>query len=150
MISTHENDMYHLQVKFNKRDIVLNVRNNTLRRISEIHPYYYCYYYYYYYYYYLQYPLSFCYGEDEYSINIPQVNPFSWLPLENKTVSAMSFYACRIMFRYNNHNDFHHLRSLFRKFVFICMLKLNQNDSLLYEIINQNYPRKIIFICKML
>lgn len=93
--------------EFNTRDIVLNLRNNKIQRIKEIHRSYDC----------LQYPLIFCYGEDGYSINIPQINPISGQPYGNKNVSAMSFYAYRIMLRHNNHNHLHHFRSLFNQFL---------------------------------
>ena len=47
-------------------------------------------------------------------MDIQKVNLFSRQSLENKTVSA---YAYRIVFRHNNHNHLHHLRSLFSSFL---------------------------------
>ncbi|XP_044588797.1 uncharacterized protein LOC123267978 [Cotesia glomerata] len=73
---------------FEKRDIVLQSRNNTLMRISETQRSYDA----------LQYPLMFCYGEDGYHINISKRDVTNKLPL-NKTVSASEFYSFRIMER---------------------------------------------------
>lgn len=61
-------------------------RDNRLQRICETHRAYDA----------LQYPLLFCYGEDGYSITIPQYDPISKCLLQ-KTVSAASFYTSRLM-----------------------------------------------------
>ncbi|GBP12640.1 hypothetical protein EVAR_10293_1 [Eumeta japonica] len=62
---------------FDRRDIILERRSHLLQRISEIHRAYEA----------LQYPLMFCWGDDGYSINTPQRDPTTKLPLK-KTVSA--------------------------------------------------------------
>ncbi|XP_044594412.1 uncharacterized protein LOC123271894 [Cotesia glomerata] len=116
--------------EFNKRDIVLNLRNNTLQRINEIHRSYDC----------LQYPLIFCYGDDGYSIDIPQVNPVSRQPIQNKTVSAMSFYAFRIMVRHNNHNHLHYFRSVFSQFLVDMYAKI-ESERLAFIRNNQSKLR---------
>lgn len=51
--------------QFEKRVIVLNGRNNTFKRINELHRSYDA----------LQYPLMFCRGEDGYNIAIPKFDP---------------------------------------------------------------------------
>lgn len=78
---------------FEKRDIVLHSRDTRLVRISETHRAYDA----------LQYPLMFCHGEDGYSINIPQIDPATNVPLK-KTVSASSFYSHIPMEREGNEN----------------------------------------------
>lgn len=67
---------------FERRDIILRGRDTHLTCISETHRSYDA----------LQYPLMFCHGEDDYSINIPQVNPNTKVPLR-KSVSACFFHA---------------------------------------------------------
>lgn len=63
--------------EFTKRDIVLRARDNTLKRVSEIHRSYDA----------LQYPLIFSHGEDGYSINVPQVHPVTRVPQKKNCVS---------------------------------------------------------------
>ena len=67
--------------EFEKRDIVLTMRSNELKNISETHNSYDA----------LQYPLMFPRGEDGYAMNINQVQPGTSDKI-NKTVSAMNFY----------------------------------------------------------
>lgn len=80
--------------QFEKRDIILQSRDNKLQRISELHRLYDA----------LQYPLMFCRGEDGYSVDIAQVDPKTKLPLRKK-VSAASFYAYRMMVREDDFNN---------------------------------------------
>ncbi|XP_067131955.1 uncharacterized protein [Centruroides vittatus] len=91
---------------FDRRDIILESRSNSLQRISEIHPAYDA----------LQYPLMFCWGDDGYSINIPQCDPTTKLPLK-KTVSAVSFYSYRIMIRKGEDNFLVKYRALFSQYL---------------------------------
>ncbi|XP_066434063.1 uncharacterized protein [Eleutherodactylus coqui] len=91
---------------FEKRDIVLQATDSKLHRISEIHRSYDA----------LQYPIMFCYGEDGYSISLPQVHPTTKQPL-NKTISALNFYAYRLMIRQNKQNHIFHCRSLLSQFL---------------------------------
>ena len=88
--------------QFEQRDIILESRNNTLRRISEVHRSYDA----------LQYPLLFCRGEDGYSIALSQRDPKTTNPLK-KTISAASFYSYRIMVRQGEDNHLLYFRSLF-------------------------------------
>jgi len=92
--------------QFDRRDIILENRSNSLHRISEIHRAYDA----------LQYPLMFCWGDDGYAINIPQRDPKTKLPLK-KTVSASSFYSYRIMVREGEDNYLVNYRSLFSQYL---------------------------------
>nr|XP_016854857.1 PREDICTED: uncharacterized protein LOC107983913 [Anolis carolinensis] len=74
--------------EFDQRDIIIQRRSNSLQRIAETHRWYDA----------LQYPLIFWQGEDGYHFNIMQINPTSGAPT-NKKVSAMDYYAYRIMIR---------------------------------------------------
>lgn len=72
------------------RDIVIHKKNNELHRIVETHRSYDA----------LQYPLIHIYGENGYSIDIPQIN--SGGKNISKTVSCKQFYSYRLMIRENN------------------------------------------------
>ena len=91
--------------QFNKRDIVLQKRNDQLQRVAETHRSYDA----------LQYPLLFCRGEDGYNFELREVEPRTDLPT-NKKVSAMDFYASRIMMRTNNFNHLLRTKNLFHQF----------------------------------
>ena len=75
------------------RDFVLKLRNNSLQRIAETHQSCDA----------LQYPLIFWQGDDGYDIKLQQADPATGLPSE-KNISAMDFYADRIMLRAGNFN----------------------------------------------
>lgn len=92
--------------EFERRDIILQNRDGNLQRISELHRSYDA----------LQYPVLFCRGEDGYSVDIPQCDPVTKLPLK-KTVSASSFYSYRIMIRPDETNHILQCRSLFCMFL---------------------------------
>jgi hypothetical protein len=79
--------------QFEKRDIILNGRNNTLKRINKLHRSYDA----------LQYLLMFCRGEDGYNIAIPKFNPMK-NQADKKKISASNFYSYKIMIRKNNSN----------------------------------------------
>jgi len=85
--------------QFEKRDIVLNGRNNTLKRINELHRSYDA----------LQYPLMFCRDENGYNIAIPKFYPMK-NQADKKNMSASSFYSYKIMIRKNNSNYLHYFR----------------------------------------
>ncbi|XP_053597507.1 uncharacterized protein LOC106694146 [Microplitis demolitor] len=91
---------------FEKKDIILNSRDDKLKRISEIHRAYDT----------LQYPLMFCRGEDGYHINIPKRDGKTKRPL-NKTVSASEFYSYRIMERNGEENHLLLFRTLLNQFL---------------------------------
>ena len=83
---------------FGNRDIILHSRGGHLKRINELHRSYDP----------LQYPLMFPFGDDGYSIDIPQaIN-------SKKMVSCMSFYSYRLMIRDDSFNQIHlhHYRNL--------------------------------------
>ncbi|QQP49076.1 ATP-dependent DNA helicase, partial [Caligus rogercresseyi] len=88
------------------RDIVLEKQNAQLQRINELHPWYDA----------LQYPLLFPCAEDGYRINIQQVEPNSRRPTA-KTVSAMAFYAYRLMVRANSFNRLLRGRMLLHQYI---------------------------------
>ncbi|KAK0052831.1 hypothetical protein Bpfe_017685 [Biomphalaria pfeifferi] len=71
--------------EFEKRDIVLERRNNTMQRVAETHSSHDA----------LQYPIIFWQGEDGYHFGIPQVDPLTVVPVPKKKVSAMDYYAFR-------------------------------------------------------
>lgn len=85
--------------QFEKRDIVLNGRNNTLKRINELHRSYDA----------LQYLLMFYRGEDGHNIAIPKFDPMK-NQADQKKMSASSFYSYKIMIRKNNSNYLHYFR----------------------------------------
>ncbi|QQP57640.1 ATP-dependent DNA helicase, partial [Caligus rogercresseyi] len=88
------------------RDIVLEKQNAQLQRINKLHPWYDA----------LQYPLLFPCAEDGYRINIQQVEPNSRRPTA-KTVSAMAFYAYRLMVRANSFNRLLRGRMLLHQYI---------------------------------
>ncbi|UJR12978.1 hypothetical protein I4U23_000004 [Adineta vaga] len=92
---------------FQSRDIVLKKQNDKLKRISETHRSYDA----------LQYPLIFWEGQDGYHFLIPQTDPTTGLPIKGKKVSAMDFYAYRIMVRSETVNHILRCRQLFHQFV---------------------------------
>ncbi|XP_060881727.1 uncharacterized protein LOC132953221 [Metopolophium dirhodum] len=92
--------------QFDKRDIVLRCRDDNLQIISELHRSYDS----------LQYPLMFPYGEDGYSIDIPQVDPVTRVPTQKK-VSCMNYYCYRIMERQNNSNHLLRYGMLFNQYI---------------------------------
>ena len=64
-------------------DIIVEDRDNGLRRISEIHPNFMA----------MQYPLHFSYGEDGFSLGIPKRSRVSTHESENSTVTMREYYA---------------------------------------------------------
>ena len=64
----------------------------------------------------LQYPLIFLQGEDGYHFNIQQIDPTTGVE-SSKKVSAMQFYAYRIMTRNGEYNHILNCRLLFQQFI---------------------------------
>jgi hypothetical protein len=93
--------------QYDRRDIVLEKKNNQLQRVAETHSSYDA----------LQYPLIFWEGEDGYNFLIMQTDPTTGMPVERKKVSAMDFYAYRIMMRTGTVNHILRCRQLFHQFV---------------------------------
>ncbi|XP_063924679.1 uncharacterized protein LOC135138632 [Zophobas morio] len=115
--------------QFDKRDIVLQNHDNKLHRISELHRSYDA----------LQYPLLFCYGEDGYSIDIPQYDPKTKTSLQ-KTISALNFYSYRIMVREEDENRLLYYRTLFSQYLVDMYAKI-ETERLNYIRYNQAYLR---------
>ncbi|XP_013793785.1 uncharacterized protein LOC106477808 [Limulus polyphemus] len=102
------------------RDIVLNSREDGLKRIYEGHPSYDA----------LQYPLVFCRGEDGYHFNLNHVNPTTAQPTNKKT-SSREFYAYRIIVREGDANHIHQFKQLLNQFLVDMYAKV-ESESLLY------------------
>ena len=92
--------------EFEKRDIVLQVRSGSLQRICETHRSYDA----------LQYPILFPYGEDGYHFNLRQVNPTTGIST-NAKISAMNYYAYRLMTRGTEQNHVINCIQLFHQFI---------------------------------
>lgn len=92
--------------EYSNRDIIIQRRSNKLQRIAETHRSYDA----------LQYPLIFWQGEDGYHFNIQQINPATGVETTKK-VSAMQFYAYRIMIRNGEYNHILNCRQLFQQFI---------------------------------
>lgn len=89
-----------------RRDIIIQRRSNKLQRIAETHRSYDA----------LQYPLIFWQGQDGYHFNIQQIDPATGVET-NKKVSAMQYYAFRIMTRDGKYNHILNCRQLFQQFI---------------------------------
>lgn len=107
------------------RDIVLKKRSNQLVRISETHRSYDA----------LQYPIILWDGEDSYHFNIPLINPSSG-DVTTKKVSAMQFYAHRIMIRDIYDNHLLRCKQLFNQFIVDMYAKI-ESERLNYIRANQ-------------
>ncbi|XP_054285654.1 uncharacterized protein LOC129002107 [Macrosteles quadrilineatus] len=102
------------------RDIILNSREQGLKRIYETHRSYDA----------LQYPLMFCRGEDGYSFNLYHVNPVTKQPTTKKT-SSREFYAYRIMVREGEANHIHKFKQLLNQYLVDMYAKV-ESERLLY------------------
>ncbi|XP_075437913.1 LOW QUALITY PROTEIN: uncharacterized protein LOC142476424 [Ascaphus truei] len=115
--------------QFNTRDIILQRRGQSLTHICETHRSYDA----------LQYPLILWNGDDGYHFNIMQVDPTSKANT-NKTVSAMDFYAYRLMIRDASQNHILHCRQLFHQFIVDMYAKI-ESERLLYILLHQKQLR---------
>jgi hypothetical protein len=106
---------------FDRRDIVLEKQNGLLQRVSETHRSYDA----------LQYPLIFWEGEDGYYFFITQTDPITGLAVNRKKVSAMNFYAYRIMVQAGAVNHILLCRQLFHQFVVDMYAKI-ESERLLF------------------
>ena len=113
-----------------KRDIVLEQQNGELQRVSETHRSYDA----------LQYPLIFWEGEDGYHFPIAQTDPTTGLAVDRKKVSAMDFYAYRIMMRTGDVNHILRCRQLFHQFVVDMYAKI-ESERLSFLRYNQQTLR---------
>ncbi|KIH60924.1 hypothetical protein ANCDUO_08810 [Ancylostoma duodenale] len=112
-----------------RRDIVIQRRSEGLQCISETHRSYDA----------LQYPLMFREGEDGYHSNIMRIDPSTGCSV-NKKVSAMDFYAYRIMIRTTSPNHILNCRQLFQQFIVDMYAKI-ESERLLYIRLNQKKLR---------
>lgn len=104
-----------------KRDIVLRRRDNSLETVRETHRAYDC----------LQYPLLFPSGEDGYHFGLWQCDPSTGLPKVGKQVTAMNFYAYRLMFRDTDFNIILRGRRTLQQFVVDMYCKI-ESERLLF------------------
>ncbi|XP_071576446.1 uncharacterized protein [Temnothorax nylanderi] len=113
--------------EFDRRDIVLQKRNNKLQRVSETHRSYDA----------LQYPIIFWQGNDGYYFGIPQIDPKTGI---QERRSLPHFYAYRIMSRVGDKNHVLKCRQLFHQFVVDMYAKI-ESERLLYIRMNQKKLR---------
>ncbi|GFU82821.1 helitron_like_N domain-containing protein [Trichonephila clavipes] len=111
--------------EFNSRDIILHRRNVDVQRVSETHRSYNA----------LQYPILFYQGEDGYHFNINMKSPTTNVDI-NKKVSAMNYYAYRMMIRENADNHILKCRQLFHQYIVDMYAKI-ESERLLYIRLNQ-------------
>lgn len=114
---------------YDQRDIVIQKRGESLQRISETHRSYDA----------LQYPIMFPHGEDGYHFNLKQIDPTTG-ESTTKKVSAMDFYAYRLMIRGDAYNHLLNCRQLFQQFVVDMYVKI-ESERLLYIRLNQRKLR---------
>jgi hypothetical protein len=115
--------------EFDRRDIILHKRDDQLQRVVETHRSYDA----------LQYPLIFWEGEDGYHFLIKQIDPRTGAPTAKK-VSAMDFYAYRLMVRNKSMNHILRCRQLFHQFVVDMYAKI-ESERLLFIRLNQKKLR---------
>jgi PIF1-like helicase/Helitron helicase-like domain at N-terminus len=120
--------------EFHSRDVILYRRNGNLERVSETHRSYDA----------LQYPILFWQGEDGYHFNISMKNPTTNLDI-NKKVSAMNYYAYRMMIRENADNHILKCRQLFHQYIVDMYAKI-ESERLLYIRLNQTKLRSEEYI----
>lgn len=111
--------------QFEQRDIRIMRRDNTVQTIQDSHRSYDA----------LQYPIIFWEGEDGYQVNIKQCDPTTRQET-NKNVSAMNYYAYRLMMRHNEDNHILKCRQLFHQYVVDMYAKI-ESERLRYIRFNQ-------------
>ncbi|CAF3254328.1 unnamed protein product [Rotaria sp. Silwood2] len=116
--------------EFERQDIILEKKNNQLQRVAETHRSYDA----------LQYPLIFWEGEDGYHFLIMQTDPTTGTPVDRKKVSAMDFYAYRIMMRAGAINHILRCRQLFHQFIVDMYAKI-ESERLWFIRLNQKKLR---------
>ncbi|GBM88716.1 hypothetical protein AVEN_204010-1 [Araneus ventricosus] len=111
------------------RDIILEERSGIIKKIPDTHRSYDA----------LQYPLLFWQGEDGYHFELRQRNPMTGLP-QSKKISAMQFYAYRMMKRSTEFNILLRSNALFHQFIVDMYAKI-ESERLLYLRLNQRTLR---------
>nr|XP_029709441.1 uncharacterized protein LOC115255455 [Aedes albopictus] len=119
---------------FEKRDVILQRRGGDVQFISETHRCYDA----------LQYPILFWQGEDGYHFNIKMINPATGEET-NKKVSAMNYYAYRLMIRQNTDNHLLKCRALLHQYIVDMYAKI-ESERLLYIRLNQSKLRSEEYI----
>ena len=118
-----------IESECSRRDIVIQRRDQQLRRIDEMHPSYDA----------LQYPLIFWTGNDTYHYTLKQVNPQTGLPTTKK-LTAMSYYSYQLMIRDDHQNFVLKCGPLLSQFVVDMYAKI-ESERLLYLRLNQDKLR---------
>lgn len=109
-----------INVEFEQRDIVLQERDGSLQRISELHPSYLA----------LQYPLLFPYGEDGYRLGILHRDASSTTRQRVK-LTMREFFAYRIQERLCESRTIFYCRRLYQQFL-VDAYTMIESERLLY------------------
>ncbi|GFU93611.1 ATP-dependent DNA helicase [Trichonephila clavipes] len=112
------------------RDIVIQAHDGRLNRVPDTHRFYNT----------IEYPIFFWKGQEGYSFDIPQIDPFTKQPIPNKKVSGKDFYAYHMMVRRNNFNLLLRCRLLFHQFLVDMYVKV-ESESLRFIALNQTKLR---------
>ncbi|GFW19014.1 ATP-dependent DNA helicase [Trichonephila clavipes] len=114
------------------RGIVIQAHDSRLTRVPETHRLYDA----------LarEYPIIFWKGQEGYSFDISQINPFTKQPIPNKKVSCKDFYAYHMMVRRNNFNLLLRCRLLFHQFLVDMYVKV-ESERLRFIALNQTKLR---------
>ncbi|GBM44518.1 hypothetical protein AVEN_175615-1 [Araneus ventricosus] len=111
------------------RDIILEERSGIIKKIPDTHRSYDA----------LQYPFLFWQGEDGYHFELRQRNPMTGLP-QSKKISAMQFYAYRMMKRSSDFIILLRSNALFHQFIVDMYAKI-ESERLLYIRLNHGTLR---------
>ncbi|CAH0703019.1 unnamed protein product [Spodoptera exigua] len=107
------------------RDIVVQRRSNIMHRVNETHRLYDA----------LQYPIIYWQGQDGYDITLKMVDPITGVST-NKNLSAMNYYAYRMMIRTHEENVILKCRRLFQQFAVDMYVKV-ETERLAFIRFNQ-------------
>ncbi|GFW10536.1 ATP-dependent DNA helicase [Trichonephila clavipes] len=108
------------------RDIVIQAHDGRLTRVPDTNRFYDA----------VEFPIIFWKGQEGYSFDIPQINPFTKQPIPNKKVSCKDFYAYHMMVRRNNFNLLLRCRLLFHQFLVDMYVKV-ESERLRFIALNQ-------------
>ncbi|GFX34311.1 helitron_like_N domain-containing protein [Trichonephila clavipes] len=112
------------------RDTVIQAHDVRLTRVPDTHRFYDA----------LEYPIIFWKGQEGYSFDIPQINPFTKQPIPNRKVSCKDFYAYHMMVRRNNFNLLLRCRLLLHQFLVDMYVKV-ESERLRFIALNQTKLR---------
>ncbi|XP_050058775.1 uncharacterized protein LOC126550749 [Aphis gossypii] len=108
------------------RDIVVQRRSNIMHRVNETHRLYDA----------LQYPIIYWQGQDGYDITLKMVDPITGVSTNNKNLSAMNYYAYRMMIRTHEENVILKCGRLFQQFAVDMYVKV-ETERLAFIRFNQ-------------